>query len=78
MEHAKWTNWKKITIALCIAVLLMLFPLTRHFILLLLPLGSGVDDLIFFILLFVLAVLLVIRTVPVKNKITKLAKWFVK
>lgn len=78
MEHAKWTNWKKITIALCIAVLLMLFPLTRHFILLLLPLGSGVDDFVFFALLAAVGTMLILRIIPVKDKLKKIAYWFMK
>lgn len=49
-------NWFKVGIGLGIATLLMLFPLTRRIIILILPLGRGIDDLIFMIV-FVGAVL---------------------
>lgn len=78
MSRFTWSNWKKIVLTLCILILLMLFPITRRLIFLILPLGSGIDDLIFFILLFLLAVMLLLRTVPVKDKLAKLAKWLTK
>jgi len=78
LSRFTWSNWKKIVLALCILILLMLFPITRRLIFLILPLGSGIDDLIFFILLFLLAVMLLLRTVPVKDKLAKLAKWLTK
>lgn len=78
MNRFTWSNWKKLVLALCILILLMLFPITRRLMFLILPLGSGIDDLIFFILLFFLAVMLLLRAVPVKDKIAKLAKWLTK
>ena len=61
-----------------IAIFLFWFPLSRSAILWILPLGSGVDDLIFLVLLFIAFVLLLIRVMPVKNKIKKLAEWLMK
>lgn len=49
-------NATKVLIVLAACVLLMWIPVTRSIILFLLPLGSGVDDLIFFALLGALIV----------------------
>ena len=72
------SNWSKIMIACLVLLLLLLNPFTRGLIMLILPLGSGVDDLIFLVVFFVAVVLLLIRILPVKNPIQKIAKWFLK
>ena len=74
----QWRNWSKVMSCICMMIALMLFPFTRPVILWLLPLGSGVDDLIFFVLVFLDAVLLLIRAAPVKDKLKAFARWISK
>ena len=54
-------NWKNILIGFGIAVALLLHPLSRRIILFILPLGRGIDDLIFWIVAFVFIILLIAR-----------------
>lgn len=61
-----------------ILILLFWIPVTRSAILFVLPLGSGLDDLIFFVLLIIACVLLMMRAAPVRNKMHAIAKWFSK
>lgn len=69
----KWrsfSNRKKITlIAVTLLVVAVLFwnPMTRQAIVFLLPLGSGVDDLIFAVCLVIGLVLLAIRIIAGKK-----------
>lgn len=72
------SNWKKTVVVLLLLVFLMLFPPTRQFLLFVLPLGSGIDDLIFFVLLFVLLCVVLIRFADVDTVFTKLKNWFSK
>lgn len=74
----RWGNWKKVMIATSILILLFWIPVTRSAILFVLPLGSGLDDLIFFVLLIIACVLLMMRAAPVRNKMHAIAKWFSK
>lgn len=73
-----WRNWKAAMLSTVILILLFWIPFTRKVILFLLPLGSGVDDLVFFVLLIVAAFLLMLRAAPVRNKLHALAKWLSK
>ena len=73
-----WRNWKAAMLSTVILILLFWFPFSRRVILFLLPLGSGIDDLVFFVLLIAAAVLIMIRAAPVRNKLHALAKWFTK
>lgn len=61
MPSPKLSNWAKTVIVLLVILFLMIFPPTRHFIMFLLPLGSGIDDLIFFIVLSILIAVLAIK-----------------
>lgn len=72
------SNWSKTMIALAILLVLMLNPMTRSVIMLILPLGSGIDDLIFFGVLFGAMVLLLMKTMTERNLIKKIAEWFMK
>lgn len=74
----KLSNWAKTMIVLAVLLLLMLFPPTRAILLFILPLGSGIDDLIFFILLFVFIVVALIKLANVDAVVTKLRNWFSK
>lgn len=71
----KINNWTKIVIILLSLILLMLIPFTRAAVLFILPLGSGIDDLIFFILLFLLAVILLMK-ILMPGFLQKIVKWF--
>lgn len=72
------SNWAKTMTMLCLLLVLMINPMTRQMIFLLLPLGSGVDDLIFIILLFVTVTVFLIRGAQL-NKVKKwLIEWFSK
>lgn len=73
-----WRNWKAAMLSTVILILLFWFPFSRRVLLFLLPLGSGIDDLVFFVLLIAAAVLIMIRAAPVRNKLHALAKWFTK
>lgn len=71
----KINNWTKVVIILLSLILLMLIPFTRAALLFILPLGSGIDDLIFFILLFLLAVILLMK-ILMPGFLQKIVKWF--
>lgn len=73
-----WRNWKAAMLSTVILILLFWIPFTRKIFLFLLPLGSGIDDLVFFVLLIIACVLLMMRAAPVQNKLHALAKWFTK
>ncbi len=45
------TKWKKFFLVLIIILLSLWFPVTRYIIFWLLPVGSGIDDLVFIIVL---------------------------
>lgn len=74
----KWSNWRKTMIVLVILLVLMLNPMTRQLIMLILPMGSGVDDLIFFAIFFAVLVMLLMRTMAVKQLMKMIAEWFMK
>ena len=71
----KINNWTKVVVILLSLILLMLVPFTRAALLFILPLGSGIDDLIFFILLFLLAVILLMK-ILMPGFLQKIVKWF--
>lgn len=71
----KINNWTKVVIILLSLILLMLIPFTRAALLFILPLGSGIDDLIFFILLILLAIVLLMK-ILMPGFLQKIAKWF--
>lgn len=73
MKNRPLSNWAKTMIVLCLLLVLMLNPLTRQVIFLILPLGSGIDDLIFFILLFVTLTVFLIRG----SQLGKVKNWFI-
>lgn len=74
------SNWAKTMIALCLLMVLLINPLTRRVIFLILPLGSGVDDLVFLIVFFAAAVVALMRVLPVplRETLQKIADWFSK
>lgn len=74
----RMSNWAKTMIILGLALLFMLFPPTRAVLLFILPLGSGIDDLIFFILLFVFVTVSLIKLANVDAVLAKLRDWFSK
>lgn len=77
-EKKKLSNWAKTMIVLCVALLLMLIPFTRSIIVFILPLGSGMDDLLFFILLFAAVVVFLIRGARLDKVKEWLINWFSK
>lgn len=72
------SNWAKTMIVLCLLLVLMINPLARQMIFLILPLGSGVDDLIFIILLFVTLTVFLIRGAQLDKVKNWLVEWFSK
>lgn len=72
------SNWAKTMIVLCLLLVLMINPMTRQMIFLILPLGSGVDDLIFIILLFVTLTVFLIRGAQLDKVKNWLVEWFSK
>lgn len=74
----KWSNWRKTMIVLAVLLVLMLNPMTRQLILLILPMGSGVDDLVFFAIFFAVLVMLMMRTMAAKQLLKIIAEWFMK
>lgn len=74
----EWRNWSRVMGCIFALMALLLLPFTRPIILWLLPLGSGVDDLVFFVLVFLAAVMLIIRTLPIKDKLKAFAHWISK
>ena len=78
MHRKGLSNWAKTMLVLGALLLLMLFPPTRAVLLFVLPLGSGIDDLIFFILLFVFITVAMIKLAYVDAVVEKLRNWFSK
>jgi hypothetical protein len=74
----KLSNWAKTMIVLAVLLLLMLFPPTRAILLFILPLGSGIDDLIFFVLLFVFGLVALLKLHDFKGVLTKIGSWLSK
>lgn len=74
----KITNWWKALIAILILMWLFIFPPTRQVILFILPLGSGIDDLIFFMLLFVAVILVTLKVINIKEILEKVGHWLSK
>ena len=71
----KLSNWSKLLIILGILCLLMLHPMTRAIIMFILPLGSGIDDLIFFILLFTFLLVFSLKLINFHELLVKIGKW---
>ena len=72
------SNWSKVMLVVLTLIILFFIPFTRSVILFILPLGSGVDDLIFFALLFVAFILLLMKILPDRDWLRKFALWFTK
>lgn len=72
------SNWSKVMLVILTLIVLFFIPITRSIILFILPLGSGVDDLLFFVLLFVAAILLLMKILPDPDWLRKFALWFTK
>lgn len=70
------SNWKKTVLVLVILIFLVLLQPTRQLLYLILPLGSGIDDLIFWILCFVLLIVLLIRIDDYGTWLERLKIWF--
>ena len=78
MRGKNLSNWAKTLILLGMCVLAMAIPITRHLLLWILPLGSGIDDLIFFVLLFAFIIVALIRLADVDTLIANMKNWFSK
>lgn len=74
----KVSNWWKALIAVLVLMWLFIFPPTRQMILFILPLGSGIDDLIFFVLLFVALILVLLKIINIKEILQKVGRWLSK
>lgn len=74
----RMTNWAKLFALMAAVLILLWIPFTRQLIVLILPLGSGIDDLAFFAVLAIVGALLLIRLIPVRDKASKIAKWLFK
>ena len=74
----KLSNWAKTMIVLCALLLLLLNPLTRQILFFILPLGSGIDDLIFFIVLFVTITVFLLKASRLNRVKDWLIRWFSK
>lgn len=72
------SNWSKMMLGLCLALILLINPFTRHLIFLILPLDSGMDDFVFLVVLFAACVVAMMRVFPIRNPLRKLAEWFLK
>lgn len=57
----KKPKWKKVLLALTIVLALLWIPPTRYMIFWLLPIGSGIDDLIFIIVAIVIFIIAFVR-----------------
>lgn len=77
-KKKKLSNWAKTMIVLAVLLLLILFPPTRAILLFILPLGSGIDDLIFFVLLFVFGLVALLKLYDFKGVLTKIGSWLSK
>lgn len=73
-----WRNWRTLMACVLGLICLMSIPFTRAVIVWMLPLGSGMDDLVFFALVLAAAVLLLIRAAPMKDKLKAFAHWISK
>ena len=69
-------NWLKVVIGLLVIALLMLQPLTRSIILFILPLGSGIDDLIVIAALSIAFIIFVIQWFRDPEFARKIFDWF--
>lgn len=78
MRWKRLSNWAKAMIVLGLMVLAMAIPITRKILLLILPLGSGIDDLIFFVLLFLFGTVALFKLSDVEAVLDKLRRWFAK
>lgn len=78
MRWKNLTNWAKTLIILGLCMLAMAIPITRHILLWVLPLGSGIDDLVFFVLLFAFITVALIRLADVDTLIENIKNWFSK
>lgn len=58
-------NWKKTVVVGLITMFLLIFPPTRGLIWFLLPLGSGIDDLIFFIVTGIVVAILCYKAIGI-------------
>lgn len=74
----KLSNWAKTMIVLCALLLLLLNPFTRQILFFILPLGSGIDDLIFFIVLFVTITVFLLKASRLDKMKDWLIRWFSK
>lgn len=72
------SNWAKTTLIAAVLLVAMLNPMVRSIVILILPLGSGIDDLIFVILAFAVFTLLLMKLLTAKNPIRRIAEWFLK
>ena len=72
------SNWSKVMLVVLALIILFFIPFTRSVILFILPLGSGIDDLIFFALLFVAFILLLMKILSDRDWLRKFALWFTK
>lgn len=76
IQHKKkLSNWAKLLIIIGILCLLMLHPITRSVVMFILPLGSGIDDLIFFILLFAFLLVFSLKLINFHELLVKIGKW---
>ena len=78
MRWKSLSNWAKTLITLGVCMLAMAIPITRQLLLWILPLGSGIDDLIFFVLLFSFIIVSLIRLADVDTLIENMKNWFSK
>lgn len=78
MRWKRLSNWAKAMVVLGLLVIAMAIPITRRVLLLILPLGSGIDDLVFFVLLGLLATVALIKLADVEAVLNKLRRWFSK
>lgn len=74
----KWPNWTKLLLGLCVLAMVLAIPATRMVLLLILPLGSGIDDLLFFVVIAAIGAVLLMKVLPIPDKAKKFAKWFYK
>lgn len=74
----KWPNWTKLLLWLCVLAMVLAIPVTRMVLLLILPLGSGIDDLLFFVVIAAIGAVLLMKVIPIPDKAKKVAKWFYK
>lgn len=78
MRWKRLSNWAKAMVVLGLLVIAMAIPITRKVLLLILPLGSGIDDLIFFVLLGLFGTVALIKLADVEAVLNKLRRWFSK